>query len=669
MQRSMFLKTSVFCLLGLVGTAYAQDKVETQNENIFSLGEIVVADTTSVQDIAIHNTVTAEEIEQLGATTAAEALKFVPGVNVVQTPKGEAKVNIQGFEQSDILVLIDGVPYYEAKAGSLDLNQIPSSIIGKIVVTKGASSVLYGPNALGGVINIVTKKGVEGFSGTVQAEGGGGGYGRTLASINYGAENGFSVLATADYKRRDSLRFSDDYEPVAAKVKGDSTSTLPSTRVIDYGGKKDNSDLESLNLWTRLGYAPTDEAEVYASVYRFDMERGRPFSDTGNKVKNASKYEFSTFGRYDSYEDMGVDLGGKVQANDWLTFRALAFYHWHEDQYSSYQDETLADKIATSTWQDDSYGGSLFSDMDLDQWGNLSLTMQYKEDKHRDRKSETSAYGNSKSNTFTLAAEDTITFGQFTGVVGIGWHRFEVEEIENLDQGYTEDTFDPMIGLTWTGESGLRIFGSVAKKTRFPSFSDMENESIYALLDPQKNINYTLGAEYFFFDVTNVVVSGFYNDVEDLFGEDSTTEAPINIGNAEFYGVELTTSTDIGDRWNLGLDYTYTHARNTSDDRESDYIEDVPEHIIGASVGYQIPVIEAAANLRGLWRIDNYIQADSKGDVSEDSLVFDLSVIKKLDNGVTLAGYLNNILDADYYDSDGIASNGFSFKFVASYDF
>ncbi len=84
-----------------------------------------------------------------------------PGIRVTTGRKNEPNVSIHGFDQSMILVLIDGVPYYETNYGKLDLNQIPTDNIAKIEITKGAASVLYGANALGGVINIITKKGTE----------------------------------------------------------------------------------------------------------------------------------------------------------------------------------------------------------------------------------------------------------------------------------------------------------------------------------------------------------------------------------------------------------------------------------------------------------------------------------------------------------------------------
>ncbi len=663
MNRKILFAVSVFSLSLFLMTSYtvAQEKTD----NIFTLGEIVVEDTSGVQDIAISNTITAQEIESMGAANAAEALQHVPGVNVVRTAKGELNINIQGFQQKNILVLIDGVPYYETKNGPLDLQQIPASIIGKIEVTKGASSVLYGPNALGGVVNIITRKGVQGIAGSVSAEGGLGGYHRGTATLNYGAENGFSILGTVDYHKRDSLSFSDDYEPreTSIRYKGPSDGR-PRTRVVDAGDKKNNSDLESLNLWTRLGFAPTEQLEMYASLYHFDMERGRPFSDVHNMVFNFDD-GYSSFGRYDEYVDTGADVGGRVSLNDWWDLRAMAFYHSHQDEYTSYVSENLAEKITTCTWDDDSYGFSIFSDTNLDQFGELSVSVQYREDKHKQRDEIGYPWEESESSTLTFAAEDTLSFGQFTTVLGLAYHDFDAKKIADLD-GYTNGEFDPMAGVTWTAENGVQIFGSIAKKTRFPTFGDMEEGGKMYKLDPEKNINYTLGAKYLFFDKAQVALSGFYNDITDRIEKD-TNKVPWNMDEAKIYGMELETNTDITDRLSMGLSYVYAHARNESANRTSDYLEDVPEDTFHASLGYMIPKIETRFIVRGTYK--GAVIYNTDDEEKEYFTVVDLSLIKKWDSGLSLGGHIYNLFDQDYYDGKGMACNGFDFKVVVQYDF
>ena len=659
--------TAVFLSFCGVSTSASAIEEGAVKDNIFTLGEIVVEDNSGVQDIVITNTITEQEIKTLGATTAAEALKYVPGVNVVQTTKGELNINIQGFSQKDILVLIDGVPYYETENGPLDLQQIPASIIGKIEVIKGASSVLYGPNAMGGVVNIITKKGVEGLTGAASVELGNGSYNRDAVTLNYGHKSGFSILGTVDFRTRDSLSFSDDYEAQPTTIKGMGRQEY----VVDEGGDKENSDLDSLNLWTRLGYAPSDTVEVYASLYRFEMERGRQFSDNHNKrfYENSTSAAFTTFGRYDSYEDMGVDLAGKVKTNDWLTLRAMTFFHKHQDEYVSYEDWTMEKALATSTWDDNSAGVSLFTDMELEKFGILSLSVQYRDDEHEQRDDYDYPWEKSESNTSTFAAEDTIKFGQFTTVVGVSYSYFDAEKIADAP-GYDADTIDPMIGVTWTASCGAEIFASIGRKTRFPTFNDMEYDNNLFTLDPEKNINYTVGAKQTFFGKSDVTLSGFYNDVTDRIAEStdaSGNDIMTNLDKVEIYGTEFTSHTAITERVSLGLDYVYTHARNTSDTRFSDYVEDVPEHQGIIKVSYIIPGIETILNVGGNLKVDNVI--DNELDTMEDSFVVDLSIIKEFENGFSLGGYIYNLTDADYYEGNGMASNGISFKVLAQYNF
>jgi outer membrane cobalamin receptor len=127
---------------------------------VFELGEVVV--TAKKEAVSLATTVTeisARDINAQGAQTVAQVLDLIPGVDVQTGGKGQSFVHIRGFEQEDVKVLIDGVPAHEAYFGSLDLSLIPVDSIAKITVTKGASSVLYGANTMGGVINIITKKG------------------------------------------------------------------------------------------------------------------------------------------------------------------------------------------------------------------------------------------------------------------------------------------------------------------------------------------------------------------------------------------------------------------------------------------------------------------------------------------------------------------------------
>ena len=85
-------------------------------------------------------------------------------------PKGPLAWICGGFRSRHVLLLLDGIPLNSTFDGQFDPSIIPTENIAKIKVSYGTSSVLYGQGALAGVINIITKKGTEGFQGKASGE-------------------------------------------------------------------------------------------------------------------------------------------------------------------------------------------------------------------------------------------------------------------------------------------------------------------------------------------------------------------------------------------------------------------------------------------------------------------------------------------------------------------
>ncbi len=117
--------------------------------------------------------VDAVAIARRNAQSIDQALRYVPGVNITGT-----QVNIRGFSGyslgagSRVLMLLDGIPFIAGDTGELNFESIPMEEVERIEVVKGASSALYGSNALGGVINLITKPIPEGEATTVRMYGG-----------------------------------------------------------------------------------------------------------------------------------------------------------------------------------------------------------------------------------------------------------------------------------------------------------------------------------------------------------------------------------------------------------------------------------------------------------------------------------------------------------------
>lgn len=675
----------------MVAATLSAPSAQADDKEVFSLGEIVVAETTGVRDIAIHNVLTEETIEMIGARTAADALEYIPGVHITQSNKGEKFLTMQGFEQDKILILLDGVPYYETNYGQLDLNQIPANIIAKVEVSKGASSVLYGPNGMGGVINIITHKGQQGISGKLDANFGEYGQNHQSASLSYG-QGGFTLFGTVEHTGRDAFSLSDDYKPVESYIK-DRWGDLPKFMEVEDGGKRVNSDLESINARLRAGYS-NDTTEVYASVYHFDTERGLPFHDSYNKVFDT----YSTFSDISEYKDQGIDLNASHKLNDRVTLRALAYYHTHTDTLSFYETPEQTVKMGDSSYDDYTFGGALFGDISINDWNDLSVSANYKSDVHKKwvdhalDSSLSSPTERSELETYSLAMEDTMRFGKLTVVAGLAWHQQTVIDFQGQSAGDTlgndnadeSDTLDPMVGASYALNNGSRVFASVAKKTRFATFQDMKADDgkLYKL-DPERSLSYAAGWEADLGKgwLNQLNISGFYHDVDDRIGELCIDRdpndgycyiaTPVNIGTAEYYGSEISLSGDLTDALRYSLDHTYTHARDKSDDAETEYLRDLPRNEFTAILIWDEAVTGISANLRLNYKDKFMVYWDGEDTLWEkDVFTMDIGARKDFYNQQLTAYFnVNNLLDENFYEGDGQANEGRNFEVGLTYRF
>ncbi len=147
--------------------------------------------------------ITREEIEERQFPLVSELLREIPGVAVNRSGPagGLTQVRIRGNEANNTLVLIDGIEANNP-AANFDFNfaNLLSYDVERIEVLRGAQSSLYGSEAIGGVINIVTREGKPGMGGEVEAEGGSFGTARGAGSFSTGGED-YRLFAGANYLR------------------------------------------------------------------------------------------------------------------------------------------------------------------------------------------------------------------------------------------------------------------------------------------------------------------------------------------------------------------------------------------------------------------------------------------------------------------------------------
>ncbi|NOT55089.1 MAG: TonB-dependent receptor, partial [Deltaproteobacteria bacterium] len=157
-----------------------------------TLSPVVVTATrteTPVAETAASITViTAEEIEQRQAETVTDVLRSIPGLDIAQTGSRGTTTTVftRGAESDQTLVLIDGVEVNGVTAGLFDSSNLTTENIDRIEVLRGGGGTLYGSQAVGGVINIITKKGEGRPTISVSAEGGNGSTHREVLTFSGG---------------------------------------------------------------------------------------------------------------------------------------------------------------------------------------------------------------------------------------------------------------------------------------------------------------------------------------------------------------------------------------------------------------------------------------------------------------------------------------------------
>lgn len=252
--------------------AYAADPIE----------EITVTATripTPTQKIPAGVTIlTQQDFKQRGETTLVDALTSVPGLGVVQSggPGGQASVFIRGTNSEDVLVLLNGVPVNDPSDanGAFNFGDYTLSDVERIEVIRGAMSGLYGSNAIGGVINIITIKGEGAPKASVTLGGGYPAQGQASATIS-GSSGKF------------------DYA-LSGAIDEEAGFDYTAKRLSVYANHQDSfrSKLGSVNL----GYSPDDTTRIYLNLRAQQVDNGFPnlgfpvFDDPNEYDHNANYF-------------------------------------------------------------------------------------------------------------------------------------------------------------------------------------------------------------------------------------------------------------------------------------------------------------------------------------------------------------------------------------------
>ena len=262
----------------------AQSKMPDSIAHDHTLEDVVVTGTQTPRTLKklpiITQVISRKDLERLNPRSATDALQMsMPGINVT-THGAQSRVTVQGFSGDHILFLVDGERLTSEGNGVVDLNRIDLSSIERIEVVRGAASALYGSNAIGGVINFITKRARAPHEYSLSYDYSGEGISRYNGSAQL-RRGGFSSLTSANYTDQSA------YHIGTSSLRRESTPVLGSkslnlTQTLRYR----SSDLSNeLYGYLRYGHRDQDGNEVSRNQYRSHSFGGRAyhaFSDLHN---------------------------------------------------------------------------------------------------------------------------------------------------------------------------------------------------------------------------------------------------------------------------------------------------------------------------------------------------------------------------------------------------
>ena len=627
-------------------------QAETVNTraDVYTLGEVVVTgDREGVESIGTVREITAEEISKKGARTLDEALDLLPGVYVRTGNDGVPRVDLRGLRGRHVLLMLDGIPFNSTYDGQFDPTVIPTENIARIKVSYGNHSVLYGEGGLGGVINIITKKGTEGVQGKVAAEASE--RNRWLGNFNLsGAKDAVDFFVSGSLLDSDGYPLSGDFD---------------ATKHED-GDLRENSDRQWGSLFANLGYKAGDSLSL-GFVYNYlKGEYGKPPATIDNKMDadfaKSLKYE-----RVDDVEGNSGQVSFSWDDGSPLNLRGWAYVNQQDEETNRYDDGQYDSQTAKGAYHEESRttisGTNLQGGWDMGATGLLTVGLSMASQEFEasgfeitDKKGTTGDLAQDrKLDTYSVALEYEVNPLDSLGfTLGYGHHWLDRTDAGSDDEG----SF--LVGAYYDVLKDTRLRTSAAQKIRFPSIKQLYDTASggNTELTTETSMNYELGFEQNLPMDSRLVVTGFWIDVDDYIEKDASG---INQNNEEyrFKGIELTAETRYIKNLMLCAGYTWMDSEDRSAATLKDELQHRPEQKITLEASYEFSFgLTGYASLMHV--ADQYFYSDSDNKKAlNDYTVVNLKLNQQIPNsGMSLYVGADNLFDEDYEESYGSPREG-----------
>ncbi len=673
-------------MMGLAGApALAMDaEAEAQSRRAAQDVERIVVTASGFQQNPEHAPASVTlipriELEQQRTSSLAEALSTVQGIDVgnSQGKTGGVNISIRGMPSDYSLILVDG--RRQNPAGNVTPNGFgetgssfipPVSAIERIEVVRGPMSTLYGSDAMGGVVNIITREPSGGLRGEIGADTtiqGDDAYGNTYSANGYVdgpiIEDVLSFALRGRYFHREAAELSyldEDGNPMEVSRRGPSPveadiwslggrlnlTPHPDHRVwLDYDASSQTYDNSEGQLGTLgvQGYGPEQKFNRDQAVlaHSWDLLGGVLDSDVTRNVTE-------TIGRILPDDVPGTDRRQgeprQIEAtNTLLNSRYTRAFGPHTLTVGGqWWDAELIDGVAPAPFEHQQW--AVFAENEWRILDTLRLTVGARHDDHN-------VFGGQFSPRAYLVwnATDMVTL---RGGVSRGFKTPRLDQIAEGITGFVAQGTRPVIGTpslqpetSTTYEAGVYFDNRVNFQANITAFHNAFEDKI-ASGTPIPNCSFGLTEEEYAAlpaDPSGCSDYGYWPTTVDF-------AQSINIDEAETRGIEAAARWDVTDALRVSGNYTFTDSEQKSGANAGEPLVNTPDHMVNARIDWDVSE-RWGAWLRGEYRSARYRGAgdvqDQLGDYEAYS-VFHLGGTFRATDRVTLNATVYNMLDEDF---------------------
>jgi iron complex outermembrane recepter protein len=653
---SLLLSVLFFCIL------YSVSSKDMDSLKTYRLGEIVRT-ASGIENLEMTSSVNSlqyYEIQNKDAFSVSELGKYIPSVMTQTNSRGETMLFLRGAGERQLGLFFDGVLLNVPWDNRMDLSVLPADIVGDIHVNKGSSSILYGPNVLGGAVNISTiERKNDGFGAVLRLQGNDAN--SQLLSLTHDARIGkLNYLLNASYENSDGfLLSSDDYNNL------DNQNLNSKLRT--------NTDAERYSVYLRSEYKFSDETTIGLSFNHINAKKGVAPLTEGSPSD-------IRYWRYPEWKRTIITLNGEQKIKDNFNFRAVFWSDLFGQTIDSYTGLDYKEIEENQIDEDLTMGTRLTLDYNLAENHSLVYVFNaFMSDHNETIKADDEEKSSFEQKTMSTGLEYRGIFGNLIFSTGGAYDYNENPEtgIFTDYKGISSSNPAFFAGLRYNLTDNLALYANTSRRSRFPtmreSFSGALNKfKVNPDLKPETGLINELGLEYrnkdLFVEITPF--ASFYDNLIQkikLSKDEDPQQRSMRVNFAEAFigGVEMQFSYMPLNSLFINGFLTYMYSEGENEGKKIEHLEYQPELSGFFHTGYKFdfgltPTLELEYT-GSQWGLD----ADGDYDELSPYVLLNIRISYKFIINDILSEFFvrcNNVLDEAYVSKIGLPNPGRMFN-------